>query len=321
MGRPRRAAAEKPLGHYAPTSGIRKNNTTRPAGPTRKPRGKKDQSEGNAMSIDTAPGGPSRKQDKGKGRAEGDEMSLDMPPIPNEEIVTDSSGGDPAPIAAGAEGIEPIREILPEPLDTVALRLDLKNSYEGKMPPRVQTERPARQKRWKRPATNPIDFMEDLPKGWNAEEPDLDPEDLESQIARCHERISDNILVHQFKFKLEELSREQKDRNEMMAREASGLSWPVVQRLKTLDSMSKWLDSKDDEYKQAPNVTSLIEAYRSGKLKWNDGLVTYWSKGVQLSQPRPFKWNEYNFISAEHHGQKSFWVEGVQGRSTKCCYG
>ncbi|KAJ5817365.1 hypothetical protein N7447_009598 [Penicillium robsamsonii] len=311
MDRPRRAAAKKPTGHYAPTSGIRKS-TPRSGPPVRKPRRKKDQSEGDAMSLDSTPADPSQKQGKVKGRAEGDAMDINMPPPARKDPKGKGrSGGDPAPIAAGAKGIEPIGEVSPEALDPAALALDLKNSYEGKILPPVQ--RPARQQRWKQPATNPIEYLEDVPTGWDSEEPDLDPDDLKSQIARCQERIGDNIMVHQFEFKLKELLREQENRNEIMALERPGLSWPVAQRLKTLNSMSEWLDSKGDEYELAPNVTSLIAAYRSGQLRWNDGLVTYWSKGVQLCQPRPFKWNEYKLISDEHHGQKGFWVEGFQG--------
>lgn len=38
-------------------------------------------------------------------------------------------------------------------------------------------DRPKRQKRWTQPASkSPIDKLEDTPKGWNMNEPDLDPE-------------------------------------------------------------------------------------------------------------------------------------------------
>ncbi|KAJ5153665.1 uncharacterized protein N7500_009104 [Penicillium coprophilum] len=280
MGRPRRAAAQKPAGHYALTSATRVQKAS--ATPARKPRKKKDQSEEDAMSLDTAATGPSRKSRKGKGRSEGDTMGTDMPPPPKK-------------IAKGR---------------VAALALDLKNSYEGKLPP--PAPRPERQTRWRQPATNPIERFEDTPKGWNHDEPDLDPDDLESQIERCHERISDNIMVHQFQFKLQELLRKQTYRNEMMSSEAPGLSWPVVQRLKSLREMLEWLSSKGDEYESAANVAGLIEAYESGKLKYNRGLVTYWSHGVQLCEPRPFRWDECDLISAEHDGQKGFWVEGVK---------
>ncbi|CAI7592182.1 unnamed protein product [Penicillium glandicola] len=100
----------------------------------------------------------------------------------------------------------PITVATPKPLDPAALALDLERSYEDTIAiPSV--ERPKRQKRWRRPADNPIEYITDLPAGWNYDEPDLDPDDLESQIERCRERISDNILTHEFQFKLEDLVR------------------------------------------------------------------------------------------------------------------
>lgn len=96
-----------------------------------------------------------------------------------------------------------------------------------------------------------------------------------------------------------------------MALEPAGLSWPVVQRLQTLGGTLKWLQSEDDKYELVANVTNIMAAYRSGQLRWNPGLVTYWSKGVQLCQPRPFKWDEFDLINAEHAGHTGFWVEGV----------
>jgi hypothetical protein len=98
----------------------------------------------------------------------------------------------------------------------------------------------------------------------------------------------------------------------MMALEPPGLSYPVVQRLQTLKGMLAWLDSEGDQFELADNVKSIIEAYRSGQLKWNPHLVTYWAKGVQLCQPRPFRWNECDLINAQREGQKGFWVEGVR---------
>ncbi|OQE36736.1 hypothetical protein PENCOP_c011G05020 [Penicillium coprophilum] len=335
MGRPRRAAAQKPAGHYALTSATRVQKVsatpvrkqrkkksqseedamsldTAVAGPSRKSRKKKDHSEEDAMSLDTVPAGPSGRQHKGKGRSEGDTMGTDMPPQPKKDRKGKGRSEDnPAPVGADTQASAPVYDPSPEPLDPAALALDLKNSYEGKLP--LPAPRPERQTRWRQPATNPIERFEDTPKGWNHDEPDLDPNDLESQITRCHERISDNIMIHQFQFKLQELLRKQTYRNEMMALEPPGLSWPVVQRLKSLRGMLEWLGSKGDEYESAANVAGLIEAYQSGKLKCNAGLVTYWSHGVQLCEPRPFRWDECDLLSAEHDGQKGFWVEGLHG--------
>ncbi|KAJ9489694.1 hypothetical protein VN97_g3564 [Penicillium thymicola] len=214
----------------------------------------------------------------------------------------------PAPLPSDAS--LPIPVITPDPLDPAALALDLNKSYEDQITPPVW---PKRQQRWKNPTGNPIRFMEDTPIGWNSDEPDLDPHDLEAQIARCHERISDNIMPHQFDFKLRNLLLEQKSRENMMALEPAGLSWPVVQRLQSLKGTLEWLQSEDDKYELAANVTNIMAAYRSGQLRWTPGLVTYWSRGTRLCHPRPFRWDEFDIINDQNTGSTGFWVEGLQG--------
>lgn len=63
--------------------------------------------------------------------------------------------------------------IVPE-LDPASLALDLKKSYEGQIP-LPTLPKPKQQMRWKQSATDPIDNLMDTPKGWNSNEPDLDP--------------------------------------------------------------------------------------------------------------------------------------------------
>ncbi|CAG8902680.1 unnamed protein product [Penicillium egyptiacum] len=230
--------------------------------------------------------GKVQKQRAKKGQTEQDERGLNLP------------APSPAPI------------ITPAPLDPAALELDLQKSYEGQIQP---PSLPKRQTRWRQPATNPIVDLADVPQGWNSNEPDLDPDDLISQISRCRERIGDNIMSQMFQFKLDGLLKEKKRRDAMMALEPVGLSWPVVQRLDTLKKMLEWLHSENDEYDLVGNVTNIMAAYRSGQLRWNPGLVTYWSKGVQLCQPRPFRWDEFDFINAKHEGHTGFSVEGLEG--------
>lgn len=97
----------------------------------------------------------------------------------------------------------------------------------------------------------------------------------------------------------------------MASRYPDGLSWDVVQRLDTLEGILGHLRESGDEFDQSANVEALIKAYRSGQLEWT-GLVTYWSKGVQLCQPRPFDWDEFEAINRKHKGSSAFWVEGVR---------
>ncbi|KAF4772209.1 hypothetical protein HAV15_004948 [Penicillium sp. str.  len=268
MNRPRRAAATKPPGHYAPTSPAKKRKAS-----------------------DTA-SASARKKGKQKAQPMVDGMGVSIP------------GPVPGPSAA-----VPIPVITPTPVDPAALALDLNKSYEGQIPPPT---RPIRQTRWQQPAANPIMFIQDTPKGWNDKEPDLDPDDLNAQIARCRERISDNIITRTFHHRLRELLREQKRRDAMMALEPAGLSWPVVLRLQTLQGTLAWLQSENDQYELVANVTNIMAAYRSGQLRWNPGLVTYWSRGAQLCHPRPFRWDEFKIINAQYAGHTGFWVEGVQ---------
>ena len=69
--------------------------------------------------------------------------------------------------------------------------------------------------------------------------------------------------------------------------ENPGLDWKVIQRIETLKEIDKWLEEDGDKSKLRGNVKAVTDAYKAKKLEWTPGLVTYWSKGVQVSQPRP----------------------------------
>jgi hypothetical protein len=74
-----------------------------------------------------------------------------------------------------------------------------------------------------------------------------------------------------------------------------------------------------DKNNQMANIKSILEAYRTKSLPWVTGLVTYWAKGKQLCQPRPFNWDEFEAINAPNGGDKGFWVEGVSKRIKPSC--
>lgn len=97
----------------------------------------------------------------------------------------------------------------------------------------------------------------------------------------------------------------------MMRRFPSGLSWEVVQRLASLERIKAHLEKIEDPDDEIENINAIMKQYKSGDLTWNRELVTYWSKGNQLCQPRLFDWDEFEAINAKHQGHKSFWVEGV----------
>lgn len=89
----------------------------------------------------------------------------------------------------------------------------------------------------------------------------------------------------------------------------------VLKRLctlrRTLDYLKGGKDGGNDQYKLAKTVEVITSAYEKGNLGWNDGLVTYWSCGKQLSEPRTFIQEEFEEIADKHKGHQSFWVEGV----------
>ncbi|KAJ5887641.1 hypothetical protein N7495_007682 [Penicillium taxi] len=147
-----------------------------------------------------------------------------------------------------------------------------------------------------------------VPDGWTSDEPDLDPENVDAQIARCHERIQENILPYIFELRLLDLQKRKIARDAMMAAEL-GLPWETVQQLDDLKGTMEWLREKGDEWSMIPTLDAIMTAYRSGRLACHPGLVTYWSNGVQLCQPRPFDWDEVNFIMEQEDLKRGFWVE------------
>ncbi|KAJ5365932.1 hypothetical protein N7517_008818 [Penicillium concentricum] len=186
---------------------------------------------------------------------------------------------------------------------------DLATSYVGrfKTPVPVRPERKA----WPRQSSPLID-PDKLPSGWSMAERDLSPHDLDAQIERCHVRIKENIMPHIFEHRLKGLKFWQAGRIALRESEPGNHSLEVLKRLEILRNMEVELQSLDD-FNQLPNVRALLKAYRGGTLHWNQEMVTYWSKGVQLCEPRPFNWDEFEVLNAHHSGRTGFWMEGLLG--------
>lgn len=108
--------------------------------------------------------------------------------------------------------------------------------------------------------------------------------------------------------------------SKMQASERGNYSLDVLERISNLKFIENDLQTRGDEFKQLVNVKALLQAYRSHTLDWIDGLVTYWSRGKQLCEPRPLYWAEFEAINREHKGYESFWVEGVS-KIQKPCHG
>ncbi|KAJ5732019.1 hypothetical protein N7493_003500 [Penicillium malachiteum] len=201
--------------------------------------------------------------------------------------------------------------------------LDLDVSYVGQVDSELPlpTERPQR-KRWINKGET-INNSNDVPQGWTSVESDLDPEsvlpidlverlDCDAQIARCKERIADRIMPAIFEARLKEFE-ELKTSQDERKQQYPGLEWDVVKRLESLVFIKEWFEEEKDrdEYEQLVNVKALIKAYKSKTLEFTPGLVTYWWGGVQRSQPRPHKWDEYFALWRESGSGNSFWVEGL----------
>ncbi|KAJ5763901.1 hypothetical protein N7533_002582 [Penicillium manginii] len=127
--------------------------------------------------------------------------------------------------------------------------------------------------------------------------------DIDGQIEGCKERIRENIRPYIFEHKPEAYK---KSKQHFKARTVE-----VASRLQTLGEIKTRIErSGNDEYKQLPNVRSLIYAYENNYLDWNENLVTYWSKGQPHFTPRPVDWEEFEVINKANDGQESFLVEG-----------
>lgn len=100
---------------------------------------------------------------------------------------------------------------------------------------------------------------------------------------------------------------------DMINSEPKGLSWEVVQRLDEMKKLHGLLE-KDDKEENISNVKAIIDAYRSKKLSFTAGLVTFWSHGKLVSGPQKLNMEEFYALHAKH-GPKGFWVEGVRWRS------
>ncbi|KAJ5589088.1 hypothetical protein N7537_011766 [Penicillium hordei] len=210
-----------------------------------------------------------------------------------------------------------------DPTPRIALKveeLDLEKSYVGTfVSPKRQ--RPKKSRPWaKQTGTDPITDPAKLPRGWHMKEDDLEHNDIDGQIERCHERIAENIMPHVFQQRLQDYTAAKVKEDDMRFPGSEELSWETVQRVHELETMKTDLASTTDDYEQLPNIGALLEAYTSGELHWNTGLVTYWWKGAQVSQPRPFDWDEFEAINSHHQGYKGFWVEGICGLENESSY-
>lgn len=81
-------------------------------------------------------------------------------------------------------------------------------------------------------------------------------------------------------------------------------------RVANLEALWVLLRDQGDPDEQLVNIENILLAYRDGSLRWT-GLVTYWSRGKRICNPRIWAWDEFEAINQHFEGSKSFWTEGV----------
>ncbi|OKO94379.1 hypothetical protein PENSUB_11646 [Penicillium subrubescens] len=158
--------------------------------------------------------------------------------------------------------------------------LDFDVSYVGKIES-SKTPKVPKRKRWTHDGDEPLIKPEDLPKGWTSEERDLDPHDVDAQIARCKERIEDNIWPFIFKNRLKRLEKQKEVRDALIAKEP-GL-FQVIRRIAQLEDIAKSLEKDGDRHKVLPNVMAIRDAYRTRQLDIHEGLVTMTSSSLSVN--------------------------------------
>ncbi|KAJ5573165.1 hypothetical protein N7450_010149 [Penicillium hetheringtonii] len=156
----------------------------------------------------------------------------------------------------------------------------------------------------------PIHNMKDVPKGWSPLDDDIDPSNVDAQIQRCEERISENIMPSIFKGRLKLLKKRRRKERELIESEPKGLSWNVVQRLQELKGIKKFLQAESDPYNHLSSVKAVMKAYSKRFLHWNHGLVTYWHEGTMLCSPRPRDIEVLKLLVSEEEYKTGLWVEG-----------
>ncbi|KAJ5221314.1 uncharacterized protein N7469_010201 [Penicillium citrinum] len=192
--------------------------------------------------------------------------------------------------------------------------LDLHRSYVGQVRP-VTTPKPRIKKRgwkrkeWKHTGRYPITDHQNVPKGWTHVEHDLGPK----YRSRCSNRkmSSANCRTHSarnLERRLKDFLEQKEIEDNIFKGWPAGLSREVCHRLTELSELERYLSTNEDKYQELSNVRALISAYKGGDLEWHEGLVTYWSHGKKLCEPRPLDWDEFEVINRKHKGHVGFWI-------------
>ncbi|KAJ5640187.1 uncharacterized protein N7484_008049 [Penicillium longicatenatum] len=178
-----------------------------------------------------------------------------------------------------------------------------------KNPTPQNTKRP--RKAWG-PFDPPITKHAQIPEGWNPTEYDIDEQDVEANILRNIERITEGILPAFFEARLERY-REMKRVQDMMVALEPDLPWVVIIRLETLGMMEERMIRDGDKSDHLVNVRAIMKAYRDRSLTWDPPKVTYWANGKLYKGPEELTTTKMNGYWRELGCPKSWFVEGWEG--------
>lgn len=91
-----------------------------------------------------------------------------------------------------------------------------------------------------------------------------------------------------------------------------GLTLATAKRVEGLESLVAHIEKRRDPGRILLNLMTIKEAYKAKEMEYEPGLVTYWSRGVQVGGPAQFSLEDFLKHCRENGGGgKAFWVEGV----------
>ncbi|OOQ87664.1 hypothetical protein PEBR_16019 [Penicillium brasilianum] len=138
------------------------------------------------------------------------------------------------------------------------------------------------------------------------------PQNHEGQIERYPKRMGENNVLDHARGSLAGYEKQLAEDRDLKAK-YPGLKWQAILRIEDLKQKKAILAERGDPRKMLPNLAAIITAYEGRQIDVyaDERLVTYWYKGKQISQPRPFDWEEYYVIAAECETFRSCWVEPI----------
>ncbi|KKA21426.1 hypothetical protein T310_4547 [Rasamsonia emersonii CBS 393.64] len=143
-------------------------------------------------------------------------------------------------------------------------------------------------------------------------EREVTPRDLDAYIDALRRRVSESegFAQQYWQLVLDHYLAVQASMPRIDEGEPKGLDKQVYQRIKTLKDIREQLSADDP---QIANVIAILEAYRTKKLHIENGKVSCWSGGKQVTELEDLNWDTIASVASEHSAatQGDFWVEDL----------